>query len=243
MKLLFTLLNCLVFITAVAQINLKFEAFGGMNMTRVYNKARNYNWSGQLQQLKVHPQLGGQAGAWLSVNKVAFSPLIGIQFSRVTCLGSLTKDNYYYSTSANAFSYQVYYMRWDIIRTDFMLMAQIALGVEKNIRLFGGVMLSSNLANLSKQRYWKISSPFNPVFVSENISSPLIVSRINTFLCGGISLPVPETKWSLALVWRICRSPMNRDYSLSESGMQVSVAYDLSGKVFRKNEKQPKPIN
>jgi hypothetical protein len=232
MKLLFTLLNCLAFITAVAQIDLKFEAFGGMNMTRIRTSFNNYGSTLYVNNYKNHPQLGGQVGCLMSLANARFSPIVGVQFSRNTSYITMRySSGYWFSTHTIR---DIYYLKWDVVHTDFMLMIQAGLGADKNIRLWGGIALSSNLVNFSTQRYWLSTlSPYLPPEYTQ-MSGKVRISNLNTIVCSGIAMSVPTTKWSIQAVWRYCLQNMNADYGLRETGVQISLAYDLSEKLLRK---------
>lgn len=234
MKLIGGLLLVLFISDVYAQNKvIKIEPYAGINMTRLLKREINEFYGNLTENFKVHPQLGGQAGVLFSVNNVALSPLIGLQFSRNTCYATMTKyeGNYYINSGKR---YDVYYMRWDLIRTDFLFMLQIALGPEHDIRLQGGVMLTSNLSNFSQQRYWVIDNTVSPA-TSTHVDKGVRISNTNTFLCGGVQLPVPETNFSIYALWRICPGQINYNYRLTESGMQLSVCYNLS------NRKQSAP--
>jgi hypothetical protein len=218
-----------IFVSDVHSQNkaIKIESFAGLNMTKLRKREIGYLSGYRIEDFKVHTQLGGQAGVLLSMNKLALTPLVGLQISRNTCYTSFSKvlgyNNYIQEQS------DIYYMRWDLIRTDFLFMLQIALGSEKDIRIQGGILLSSNLSNLSEQRYWLTD---RSVWTSaySHVEKGILISNTNTFLCGGIQLPVPKTNFSIQGLWRFCPAKMNFEYGLSESGMQLSVCYNLNNR-------------
>ncbi|MCU0433425.1 MAG: hypothetical protein MUC87_08235 [Bacteroidia bacterium] len=239
MKLLFTLVNFLVLSVAFAQSDVKLEAYGGTNITRLSEIIRPRYAGNTITELKLHSQLGAQAGAMLSFRNKRLTPVFGLQFSRAVCYGTFGKidDVQYHSTTL----YMVYYMRWDIVRTDILMMAQLALGPEKNIRLTGGIIFSSNLVNLSKQQYLKHSRSSGSSYTFENLSGKVPMNNFNTYLCGGMILPVPETKFSAGFLWRWCPTVVDKMYGFNESGVQVSVVYDLSERLLRKKSGQENP--
>lgn len=210
---------------------LKFELFAGSNMSRLRTDYINYSSRGFVQNFKQYPQLGGQVGGVLSFANTLFSPLVGLQISQNNCYASMISNHgFIYSTHSVR---QIYYLRWNLVRSDMLFMVQATMGSEKNIRLFSGVMLSSIFGNLSKQRYWlTTSSPYTPS-TTEHISTQLKVKPINMFICLGMVLPIPESKWSIKTMWRYSPYHMNIDYGLRENGVQLSLAYDLSHVVFK----------
>lgn len=221
-----------------AQDKYKIELSGGVNMTRMHTRTPYNSAIGSVNIKEIALQSGYEFGGFIHRKNQRFIPLLGIHFRRSISYATLRQRIYvdaYYSTGERY--RDVNYLRRDISTADFSLLMQASLGKEYNIRLTGGLVLSSVLINRSRTNFWyhenyttydQTTGLYVQVMNSEYHEQKLPLKQISLALCGGVVLPVIGTKWSVAALWRYGFTQSDQLFGLAEQNMMLSAVYALN---------------
>lgn len=238
MKKFFALLFLFWSYSLAAQPNYQIELVTGINFTRLHTLSPYNLNTGRIYMKTVTPQLGYETGVFFSKRKKFFSIALGVNFRRIISYANLIQEIRSLYNYQNELTYNdVNYLRLNVSSAEFRLLLQAGLGKEKKVRLMGGFILTSSLINRSRANYYSTVTrnyydPTTGTYIyqstSNYIADKLAIRQMNVGFCGGLFLPVYETKWSISALWRYCFTPIDKQFGLADKGMSLSVAYAIN---------------
>jgi hypothetical protein len=237
-KLLLILLLCLS-ATLEAQPKHRIEIYAGTGMTRLSKRIFNYFQNSSTQLRYTTLQVCPLVGMRFSTQNRTFSNLFSFDFQRSIAYSSFRSNLNNSTYINNTYSRTVidaHYLRWDVTRGIIAWQLQIGMGPKKEIRLHGGVQLSTLLLNRSQINYWKYeeTSRYDPAsgtviftITNELKEERLRMRQMTALLCGGITLPLPQTPLSFTANWRYGFTKNDKMIGFTERGMAITLAYQL----------------
>ncbi|MCU0433424.1 MAG: hypothetical protein MUC87_08230 [Bacteroidia bacterium] len=237
MKHIFSIILLLSALPGAAQRNFNVELYAGSGIIRLHRFTPYSFDNGNLVINSQMPQGGLNFGAMFSRKAKVMTLLYSIGICRNIAYTTLKHDVYSFAfNSQTTYTRNVHYLRWDMTRAELGIQLQAALGKERNIRLTGGLLFTSVLINRTRANYWYVeqeqyydntTGTYIYTHFTELRVERIPARQMGMAFAGGLILPIPETRVSIAANWRFGFTPNNSLFILAERGMNISMVFTL----------------
>ncbi|MCA6364038.1 MAG: hypothetical protein IM638_13440 [Bacteroidetes bacterium] len=238
MKNVLCIILLLCSLSCAAQQNLRIDLYAGSGIVRLHRFSIKNTGNGSIDFNTMNPQSGMNIGVLLSrKSNTLITPLFGIGVSRNIVYATL---KHFIPDMINGgqmyYTRNVHYLRWDMTRGELSMQIQAAFGPQKDIRLTGGIMVTSLLLNRSRTNYWyeeqgyaynyntgTTTNFYETTLYEEGLKAPQLAMA----LTGGTILPIVKSRISLAANWRFTFTKNETLFWLAEKGVNLSLVYSL----------------